>query len=464
LKVIDSIIVKNKTQFEFNKILVKNINLKKSVAFEVTSKFSTKIIDIGNVHSDLQLVGEVDLKDFLKKNKLKGKLLLTSKNLYFEKLNKKIPEFKQRIEFEHDGRGVNLFKTELFSDVVSLNAKGKLANETLNLDQFELEVDSSILKKDSLIALNESKILCEGSLKINLSSFKLIPNVKVKMTKPIFFNVDSIDSMALDISGEIVGNKVTLNSKSKIREGFVNQSLSMTLKHFIDKDIQDFKYNLSIMKMNLSGKEYKAFRQVKIKLPAKIKKKSFSIKVVDSKVNNSSFSLASDFQSSFNIIDKFSLRLKSKDESLNINLRKGRYDVRAKKINSTLIKDLFFSTFPVLNSQIDSQFSYQIKEGTFIYSKGYIKGLGGEFKNANLTTILKTNKIKDYKLVMKTKKKKHIETNLIVNGEKKLFRIQSIGTISNNLIDLDGSLNLNSKKIPFQLIGPLETPNLEIAK
>jgi hypothetical protein len=462
LKIIDSIIAKNKTQLEFNKILIKNINFKSSVAFEVTSKFSTSLAGFGKVHSDLQLVGEINLKNYFKKNELEGKILLTSKNLFFEQMNKKIPEFKQKIEFKYNNSGLHFIKTELFSEVVSLNAEGRLLKNELSLDKFDLEFDSSILRKDDLINFNDSKILFNGSLKINLKYFKLFPKIVIKTTKPFLLKIENWDSIPLTLNGDILDNKFSLSSSSTIGLGVMKQNIDFKLNNYLKKEINDFKYSLEMDKMILSQKQYDSFKKIRVKLPNTIRNKTIQVDLKNTQINNHAINLQANIKSVSNTIEKLSFALKSKTESLKVDLNKKKYVVQMKKLNSNLLKDLFIPTFPIINSSINGKVSFKLDNNKLVYSKGYIKGLNGEFSSKSAITILKTNKIKNYKLILKMKKKRLVISQFRVNGPRNIFSIKSSGDLNQNKINLTGNVFIHTSKIPFKVSGPLEAPKLEI--
>ena len=462
LKIIDSIIAKNKTQLEFNKILIKNINFKSSVAFEVTSKFSTNLADFGKIHSDLQLVGEINLKDYLKKNELEGKILLKSKNLLFEQMDKTIPEFKQTIEFKYNNSGLHFVKTELFSEVVSLNAEGHLLKNELNLDKFDLEFDSSILRKDDLINFNGSKILCNGSLKINLKSFKLFPKIVMKTTKPFLLNIENLDSIPLNLNGNVFDNRISLSSSSIIGLGVMKQNIDLKLNNYFKKEINDFKYSLEMDKVILSQKQYDSFKKIRVKLPSTIRNKTIQVDLKNTQINNHTINLQANIKSVPNTIEKLSFALKSKTESFQVDLNKNKYVVQMKKLNSNLLKDLFIPTFPIINSVINGKVSFKLDKNKLVYSKGYIKGLNGEFSSKSAITILKTNKIKNYKFILKMKKKRPVISQFRINGHRNMFSIHSSGVLNQNIINLTGNVFIHTSKIPFKVSGPLEAPKLEI--
>jgi hypothetical protein len=457
LKIIDSIILKDKTQLEFNKIIVKNINFKSSVAFEIKSKFSTTLVDWGKIHSNLQLVGEVNLKDYLKKNELEGKILLTSKNLILEEINKTIPEFNQKIEFKYDRSGFYDIKTELFSEAVTLNAQGAMIDDELSLKKLDLEVNSNVLKKDNLIRYNDSKIIFSGSLLLALSNFKLIPNMKIKLTKPFLLNIDNFDSIPLNINGEIIGEKVVVRSSSIIKTGFIEQSLNFNLNNYLNKEISDFKYNVLADKLTLSQLEYDSLKKIRINLKNSIKNKSINIEVKNTKINGHKVNLKTNINTVDNEHTKLAFLLKSKTESLKINLKNNNYLIEMKKVNSNLVKDLFIPFFPILNSQLSGKMSFRLDQKKILYARGDFKGVGGDFVNNNAIEILKTSKIKNYKLIMRMKRNTPIVKTLKIVGYNNLFTINSSGTLVQNVLDLNGNIFAHSQKVPFKVSGDLDS-------
>ena len=207
-----------------NKILLKNLNLKKTTAFEVVSSINYGLEEDKTINANVQLVGEVSLNKLITSGAVDMNMMLNVENIALSWLDFKIPNLKNVVRF-------NLAPTKEIS--------GELRTEAGNL--FNVETDFFVSKDYNDIGIsnlavtaylanlakvagvdsinfNSSKLSLNGAAKLNLLNKVFNPSLAFSMDRPIELPIEGKSISSL-IDGRFEGEDLFVKVKNELFSG-----------------------------------------------------------------------------------------------------------------------------------------------------------------------------------------------------------------------------------------------------
>lgn len=185
-----------KTELVLNKIILKNLNLKKSSAYEIESHI-TQALKEGELKTHIQLVGDINLAEYLKNKILTSRFAFKMTDTQVPMTGVKIPNIETKGEVVLKENGQIHIKNNLEVGSV-LNYKGEmlLTDKELILNGTKLEVVLSEIQEvlpqmeASLkgINLNSSELHLAGDARFNTVQKKLKTDINFKLTKELILN------------------------------------------------------------------------------------------------------------------------------------------------------------------------------------------------------------------------------------------------------------------------------------
>lgn len=218
------------SQVQVNKILLKNLNLKKTTAFEVVSKINYSLDREKTMSAALQLVGEVALNNLLEKGAVDTNMLLNVDDIKLSWLDVNIPDLKNTIKFKMKENG------EIWADVrakagslLSLETDVNVDKEfkTISLDKTSIKtklgslpgaLGETLAKSFEGIDLGKSEFNASGKMEVNLSKMAISPDLKFSIEKPLILNAAGVP-VSISLAGKFVGQDVAVKVKNELLSG-----------------------------------------------------------------------------------------------------------------------------------------------------------------------------------------------------------------------------------------------------
>lgn len=206
---------KNNGKVVISKFLVKNLNLKKSTAFEIDSKFNYQIKKNENISLKALVIGQFNIGSFLKDGTIPTLVMVKLSQVKLPpKFKMNIPEITTNINAVLTKEGSLSGNFDLSFD----NRDKVSSNFSVNKQEIIIDkIKSKIFIKDlmKIIAFNDSRInadktfiALDGKVSVKGEKKKIIPELNVKISPAIELKVD----------GLVIKNSTKIMLKNKILE------------------------------------------------------------------------------------------------------------------------------------------------------------------------------------------------------------------------------------------------------
>lgn len=289
LNITNFLVEKHSKKINLKKILIKNLSLTKSMAYEVASDVNFTFGDI-SMSANSQLIGELNLNKLQDNKEIKSSALLDIKNVK-DTEGVSYPRSRAKLELTWNqnkkvltGKGQLSLNTVLESDLnfetdlkkIKLNlTQGAIVNENLP-KVFNNQFFKNLDYQNSMTILN-------GSIVYDLATKELLPEIKLDIKKPIRHNFKNIPvdiTLNAFISKKNIQTKITQN----LTEGTITSNLRIDMKKspldFDLKNIDRIEGEVSVVGLKI--------KRSHLRFPKKDNKDS--IKVVDFQSSKSNIS------------------------------------------------------------------------------------------------------------------------------------------------------------------------------
>ena len=476
-----------KKNYHVDKLVLKNVSLTKSTAFEIKSNLETpKHLKIS---SSVQVIGELYLRDFIEKTILNCSTSIKIESQKSENPTDKLPVLKGKLKFEG---GVAEFKALTNIELKNhfkLQSKINKSEDELEFTDLNINLNNNrmidlmsakLIQQIPNVEWNNSETQMSGTAKLDLESLRLSPKLTYEMNSNI--NIKPYN-LVLSIDGKINPESILVNGKGD----YLGGSLKISLEAFWDSIIigDEIKTSSPVL-LSFSG-EQQQLSSTKIRSylwAKKLENKDMNQKT--SVIKTSPVPIQAKIS-----LDFKRLTINNRELSLSSNLNykeslisgpvvlrnnKGKIDIKIKssaeyKSFTGKIKEFEMASFEnvfIRNSHLnvsglyDGKFSYAKKNGVLKYSMN-LSANDGELYLYNLSNQLNTNFKNLNKDTAFTKftffEKKKSKTVISLSGSEQEFTLHRLksglkgfslqGRASRNSDDqwlFDGSLSLNSFK------------------
>jgi len=214
------------------KVVLKNINLVSTTAYEVLTFIDYNMDSKTNIKSDVQIIGEVSLKEILEKAQVKTNLMVTIDNVAMTDLDIDIPKIKNKLKVEIGKDAIiKVFADVDVDGITNLSTSIVLDKGHLRVQAFEMFLENKaafqLLPKEtraslSMIDFAESRLKVSGDIDYKLNSGKLNQNIKVEMNKPLKITLEGLPKVHTTFNAEIHGEYLSFNTINKTLGGKVS--------------------------------------------------------------------------------------------------------------------------------------------------------------------------------------------------------------------------------------------------
>ncbi|MCK5883217.1 MAG: hypothetical protein KAG61_05975 [Bacteriovoracaceae bacterium] len=200
----------NKGVIAIDKLLVKNLGLKSSTAFELRSSIKVNIPDSGDLNLNALLIGEMRLQDLLDKDELQSILMLKLSDINYTGAKLSIPNIKTNLNATIGVSGDVSGGFETTFETSKISSDFFLKGSVIKISK----MDISLLIAD-LIKIGNQSIpdLAPGKSRLNLlgnidlKGGRISPTLKLDLTPGMVFSANGIDT-AVRLNGNYNGKKV----------------------------------------------------------------------------------------------------------------------------------------------------------------------------------------------------------------------------------------------------------------
>lgn len=232
------------SDFHINKIIMKNINLKKTTAFEFQTDLNMLLRE-KKLQTSITLIGEIPIKNILESKAAKIDLMLKSDQLVFGEYELKASRHRGVVTYTNPNKvSVNL-RSEL-DGLLNGDIEAAFTGQKVSVKKVEYTLNvENILKtlklenhfKDNAIDLSNLNVVVKGGINYNLEDATLIPNLLVSTSDRFKLSVKKVDFAPM-FSLNLINDDMKFNFQSAIDQ---KGSVTLDLKTKLNlKDIQNF--------------------------------------------------------------------------------------------------------------------------------------------------------------------------------------------------------------------------------
>lgn len=224
------------SQIKVSKIVFKNINLKTTTAFEVSSSIRYALDPEKNFKTKLQVIGEVNIGKFLKEKSLTTSLLINLADTSMTGLDFQIPNVESKLKVDIKPDGVIDTESEvkagsLMEAVINASLDGK----TLVVSKLQMNTHLSkvpeilpaeIKEKMQMVDLAKTNLVVNGDATVNLEPLKLNPNINFEVNSPVGLKLQNSINVATTLKGILKGQQFNMKLVSELFSGSVTTDIS----------------------------------------------------------------------------------------------------------------------------------------------------------------------------------------------------------------------------------------------
>jgi hypothetical protein len=257
-----------------NQVLLKNINLKTTTAFEIDLALKISLKNSQNIKSKLQFVGEVDLGKYLIDGETVFNLMCSLKDNTVDDLGVKIPDIDILTKVESVERTnykiSSVIKFEEVSDLeldVLINQSEIVAQKIksiTNLSKIVKILPKEVRSELSALSVGKANLVVDGNLSYNLKTQKVYHNLSIatNSTMSYRFNEEEIN---FKINADYIDENLNLKVSSEILDANIVTEIATILAiDNLPNDMQtlkpfDIKVNVTNLKLTKSYIQQKLY-------------------------------------------------------------------------------------------------------------------------------------------------------------------------------------------------------------
>ncbi len=378
---IENFVIKNQNkEILFDRVLVKNLSLSKSMAYELVGNIKLHLGET-DVEGRAQVIGEVNLNNLTDSKDINSNVMIDIKDLKTQE-GRSLP------------RGRGKFDINWSTKTKKMSGKGKFSIDTVLDSDFEFLTDFRLLDISTLQAsvVNEelpkvfkgkffngldyqkSVTLIKGSINYDFINESINPFLDINLKKPIKYTHNDIPiEFTLDaklkaktveakIIKNVLGGVVTSNLKVELRNGpfdLIKSNIAKTTGNILITGVEldrSFFSNLSLEKKKQESK----IQEIDFRKVVPIKNPEIYLKI-DGKNNfigKSKIDMQGSVTFSGDTLSLKNIRAKTQTGSINLNITKTKskteFKIKSKNIE---LKD-FIPVLPALTPNLTGQLSF----------------------------------------------------------------------------------------------------------
>ena len=212
-----------KNTFIIEKIILKDLNLKSTTAYEIKSYIDYNLSKGQKISTHINIMGELSLQNLLSDKDFKAKSFITLKDTKLTDSEYQIPDIENEVSFSLDkDSNVDASVKTSADELLRFNFKLKMRKENVAIDiadsSIYLERIFKILNL-GMVNSNGANLLISGSIQTNASFSTMKPDLKLKLSKAITVRNSKIKTMDINFMSSLVAKKFDAKITSKLLGG-----------------------------------------------------------------------------------------------------------------------------------------------------------------------------------------------------------------------------------------------------
>lgn len=215
------------TEVLVNKILLKDLNLKKTTAFEIMSNIDYGLDAGKNIKAKTQIIGEVALNKYIEEGVVDLNMMVGVEDVKLSWIPVELPNLKNVIRLNMSSKqdiagdirseGESLFELEAKYNVANNFTRVSITNINFAL---QLERLSKVLSLDSSdgVLFNKSAFALKGSAGLDLKKKTFSPGLSFMLTRPLEFNTRG-KQVKSSLNGSFEGRVLSAKVKNELLSG-----------------------------------------------------------------------------------------------------------------------------------------------------------------------------------------------------------------------------------------------------
>lgn len=229
-----------KGQLEIRKLLIKNLSIKESLAYELQSKIDLKQEGKEVVQTSILMIGELNTPRLIEQGEIETKLELQLRELKVAAIKQDLPDFKANFNIATDEERKLMGTSNIDFGGFLNGSLGFLLGDIVQIKDIKL-----LSNLESLIKLSPNKV---DGLNINNSQLKLLgkvnvegdfiyPDLSFSNTNPLIYNLNELNNLKTETTfiGSVSSQIFNLSTITKTLEGEVLSKVSVNLPRDIKK-------------------------------------------------------------------------------------------------------------------------------------------------------------------------------------------------------------------------------------
>jgi hypothetical protein len=266
-----------------NQILLKNINLKTTTAFEIDLALKMSLKNGNNIKSKLQFVGEVDLGKYLVNGETIFNLMCSLKDNAVDDLGIKIPDIDILTKVENvDKTNYKISSVIKFEEVSDLELdvlinKNEIVAQKLksitNLSKIVKILHKEVRSELSALSVGKADLVVDGNIVYNLKTQKLQNKLNFSTTTLMSYSLNDVD-VNFRINAEYLNENLNFKINSEVLDANIVTEIATILNiNDIPRDIHslkplDIKVNVTNLKLTKSYIQQKLYDKKQVEKDA----------------------------------------------------------------------------------------------------------------------------------------------------------------------------------------------------
>jgi hypothetical protein len=214
-----------KGRITINQILIKNINMVKTTAFEIDLNLKMSAKEGQYLKSKIELIGEIDIGKYIRNGDIDFNLMCSLKENSFDGINIKIPNVDVTADIDSiENSKVKIVSNLKLEEVSELKLEVLIDDTTIAVDKLKSVTSLSklvkLLPKETSSELNnlnwgKSNLMVDGKLNYDFKANRIVNDIYLSTTNSIKYSLDDTD-IIFKINADLSNENLNFKASSEV--------------------------------------------------------------------------------------------------------------------------------------------------------------------------------------------------------------------------------------------------------
>jgi hypothetical protein len=225
---------KIKSEIKVSKVKIKNIKLKGSTAFEISSAINLNLDEKTELNSMVKVIGTIKLMKFFEKGHIESSLAIDVSKTSISSVPHKIPNIRGTLKLSGELKKIKIENTFSFENLASWKSDILLEERNILISEIETVFTPGNLKGylgDNLLdqiksfSFGTSKLVLNGSVLLKQKPLRIIPDLDFKSSESILMDLADFGTTSTGFNGTLRGQEFNLSTNSTLFGGNILSSV-----------------------------------------------------------------------------------------------------------------------------------------------------------------------------------------------------------------------------------------------